>query len=65
MSNELKMFGRYALAIGVSYAIGRGWITPSAGDVITRLAIEVAGLAIAFGPALYAAMKVDNTPKTP
>lgn len=63
MSNNLKMLGRYALAIGVSYAVGARWMTPEAGDLMTRFLIELAGLAIAFGPALYAAMKVNNAPR--
>lgn len=64
MSNNLKMFGRYGLAVAVSYATAKGWLTPTAGDLVTNLAIEVVGLGVAFGPAIYAAMKVDNTPKT-
>lgn len=62
MSNNLKMFGRYGLAIAITYATAKGWIKPGAGDVITDFVMEAGALLAAFGPALYAAMKVDNTP---
>lgn len=63
MNDTFKMFGRYALAIGVSFAVGRGWITPEGGSAITDLAIQIAGLLAAFGPAIYAGMKIENKPK--
>jgi hypothetical protein len=62
--DNLKMFGRYAIAIGVSYATAKGWISASGGDALTKLLVELGAVAIAFGPAVYAAMKVDNAPKT-
>lgn len=65
MNNELKMVGRYALAIAISFAAGKGWITPSQGTAVTNLVVELAGVVIAFAPAVYAAFKVDNTPKVP
>lgn len=63
VSDNLKMFGRYAIAIGVSYATAKGWIKPAAGDLITQFLIEAGALALAFLPAIYAAVKVDNAPK--
>ena len=65
MTNNLKMFARYALAMGITYATAKGWISPKAGDAITTLVVEIAGVLIAFGPAVYAALKVDNSPKAP
>jgi hypothetical protein len=62
--DNLKMFGRYAIAIGVSYATAKGWISAPAGDAMTKLLVELGAVAISFGPAVYAAMKVDNAPKT-
>ena len=64
MTENLKMFGRYALAIGVSYALGKGWINQAQGDQITSIMIELAALAVSFSPAIYAALKIDNAPKT-
>lgn len=64
MSDNTKMFGRYALAIGLSYATAKGWITPAGSDAIKTLVVELVGVLVAFGPAAYAAIKVDNTPKT-
>ena len=63
MSNNTKMFGRYALAMAITYATAKGWITPSGGDAITSLIVEMVGVVVAFGPAAYAAFRVDNAPK--
>jgi hypothetical protein len=63
VSDNLKMFGRYALTIGLTYATAKGWITPTGSEAISNLIIELVGVLIAFGPAAYAALKVDNTPK--
>lgn len=62
MNSNMKMFGRYALAIGVSYAVAKGWITPGGGDAITTLIVELIGVVVAFGPAAYAALRIDNSP---
>lgn len=64
MTDNLKMFGRYALAVGVTYAAAKGWITPAGGEAITSLVVELVGVLIAFGPAAYAALKVNNAPKS-
>ncbi|MCC6775618.1 MAG: hypothetical protein IT537_03120 [Hyphomicrobiales bacterium] len=63
MNDNLKMAGRYAIAIGVSFAVGRGWITPDMGGAVSNLLVEMGGVLIAFGPAVYAAWKVNNAPK--
>lgn len=63
MSNNVKMFGRYGIAIGVGYIVGRGALTPEAGDLLTKFLIEAFGLLVASLPAIYAANNVDNSPK--
>jgi hypothetical protein len=63
MSDNLKMFGRYGLAVAVSFAVGKGWITPEQSETVTNIVIQLAGIAIAFAPAAWAAAFVDNKPK--
>jgi hypothetical protein len=63
MSDNVKMFARYALAVGVAFAVGRGWLSTGQGDAVINLVIELFGVVAAFGPAVWAAFKVDNTPK--
>lgn len=63
-SDNLKMFGRYGLAIAVSYATAKGMLTPVAADVLTQAIIELGGILFASLPAFYAAQKIDNAPKT-
>lgn len=62
MNPTLAMFGRYFLAIAISYLVGKGFITEAAGSVISDFVIQMVGLLIAFLPAIWAALKVDNTP---
>lgn len=62
MNPTLAMFGRYFLAIAISFAVGRGWIPESAGSTISDFVIQLVGLLAAFLPAIWAAIKVDNTP---
>jgi len=64
MNDNLKMFFRYGVAVGVSYAVAKGWITPTAGEQFTQSIVELGGILVAFIPAIYAAMKVSNQPKT-
>ncbi len=63
MSDTLNMFGRYAITAAISFAVGRGWITPAASSVVTDFAIQFLGMVVAFFPAFYAAKKIDNSPK--
>jgi hypothetical protein len=62
MSDNVKMFARYGLAILIGWLVGAGKITPEQGDTYTKLAIELVGILAAFAPALYAAKKIDNGP---
>lgn len=64
MEDNLKMFGRYAIAVVVAFAVGKGWLTSVTGDLINQVVIQVIGLLVAMLPATYAAAKIDNTPKT-
>lgn len=61
--DNLKMFGRYGISIAIGYLVGAGKLTPEAGDTLTKFLIELGGLLIASGPAIYAALKVNNAPK--
>ena len=63
MNDNLKMFLRYGLAIGVSFAVAKGWITPETGEGVTKSIIEIVGVLVSFAPALYAAIMIRNTPK--
>jgi hypothetical protein len=64
MSDNTKMFLRYALTVGITYATAKGWITPEGGSAIKTFVVELVGVVVAFGPAAYAAVKVDNSPKS-
>jgi hypothetical protein len=63
MNDTTKMMLRYVFAVGVSYASGAGWLTPDQSDLVTKAAIELGGVIIAWAPALYAAFMVDNSKK--
>ena len=64
MNNDtLKMFVRYAIAIAISFATARGWISDAAGGTISQVAEQLLGLLVAFTPAFYAAAKIDNSRK--
>jgi hypothetical protein len=65
MNPTLAMFGRYFLAIAISFAVGRGWIPESAGSVVSDFVTQAVALLAAFLPAIWAAIKVDNTPLPP
>ena len=64
MTNEMKMFGRYAITGAVAYAAGKGWISAGAAAPVTNFLLEFAALAISALPPIYAAWKVNNAPKT-
>jgi hypothetical protein len=65
MNNDtIKMFARYAIAIAISFATARGWISDAAGGTISQVAEQLLGLLAAVTPALYAAAKIDNSRKT-
>jgi len=64
MSDNLKMFFRYGFAVLLSFAVGKGWITPEQSETVNGVLIQIAGLVLSMFPAVYAALKIDNTPKT-
>lgn len=64
MSDNLKMFLRYGLAVAISFVVGKGWLTPEQGNVVTDLVIQITGLVVSMFPAVYAAINIDNSPKT-
>lgn len=65
LSPTVAMFARYALAVGISFAVAKGWLTPEAADSTTKLLLELLGVLASFTPAVYAAVKIDNGPKWP
>lgn len=63
--DNLNMFGRYAVAVAISFAVGRGWLTEAAGGAVGDFAVQLLGLIVAFAPAVYASVRIDNAPKAP
>lgn len=63
MSDNLKMFGRYGAAVAVSFAVGKGWLTPEQSEGAINLAIQIGGIVLALLPAAWAAKFVNNDPK--
>jgi hypothetical protein len=45
--------------------LGKGWISAEAQGPIVDGAVQIIGAIVAAGPAIYAALKIKNTPKTP
>jgi hypothetical protein len=62
-NDTTKMMLRYVLAIAISYATARGWLTEATGGSISQIVEQVIGLLAAFSPALYAAARIDNAPR--
>lgn len=61
--NNLMMILRYTFAIAMTAAVQRGWLHVESVDAATAAVVEVIGQMIAWGPAVYAAIFVKNTPK--
>jgi len=63
-SPNIMMIVRYAISAGAAFAVGKGWIgAPAQGAVVDGL-VQLVGVLIAVIPPVYAALKIDNTPKT-
>lgn len=63
MLDNTKMLARYAVAIAVAYAAGKGLIVPEQAETLTKAIVELGGLLVSAIPALYALIYVDNSPK--
>lgn len=64
VSPNIMMIVRYAISAGAAFAVGKGWIgAPAQGAVVDGL-VQLVGVLIAVIPPVYAALKIDNTPKT-
>lgn len=63
MSDNLKMMLRYFFTFIVTTGTARGWFNVPDATVFVNGAIDVITTAIAFGPMVYAAVFVKNTPK--
>lgn len=64
VSPNIMMIVRYAVSAGAAFAVGKGWIgAPAQGAVVDGL-VQLVGVLIAVIPPVYAALKIDNTPKT-
>ena len=61
---NIMMVVRYAISAGAAFAVGKGWIgAPAQGAIVDGL-VQLVGVLIAVIPPVYAALKIDNTPKT-
>jgi hypothetical protein len=63
LNDTSKMLLRYVIAVALSYATAKGWVSDATGGTISNIAEQIIGLLAAFTPALYAAVRVDNGPK--
>jgi len=64
VSPNIMMIVRYAVSAGAAFGVGKGWIgAPAQGAVVDGL-VQLVGVLIAVIPPVYAALKIDNTPKT-
>ena len=64
LSPNIMMIVRYAISAGAAFAVGKGWIgAPAQGAIVDGL-VQLTGVLVAVIPPIYAAMKIDNSPKT-
>jgi hypothetical protein len=63
MSDNLKMLLRYAFTIVVTLAVSKGWIIPEVSSPLVDLLVNGVAYLVAALPAIYAWLRVDNTPK--
>lgn len=61
--NNLMMVLRYTFAIAITWAVQRGWLHIENVDATTAAIVDFVGQAMAWAPAIYAAIFVKNTPK--
>lgn len=60
---NVMMAVRYAITAGAAFAVGKGWIgAPAQGALVDGL-VQLVGVLVAVIPPIYAAMRVNNTPK--
>jgi hypothetical protein len=64
MNPTLAMILRYALSAFIMFGVGRGWWTEAAGGMLSDFIINLIAFIAAGLPPLYAALFVDNSPKT-
>lgn len=64
VSPNIMMVVRYAVSAGAAFAVGKGWISAPAQGAIVDGLVQLVGVLIAVIPPVYAALKIDNTPKT-
>ena len=62
MDNAM-MFIRYAVSAGAAFALGKGWISAAAQGPLVDGIVQLAGVLIAVIPPIWAARKIDNSPK--
>ena len=64
VSPNIMVIVRYAISAGAAFAVGKGWIgAPAQGAIVDGL-VQLVGVLVAVIPPVYAALKIDNTPKT-
>jgi len=63
ISPNIMVIVRYAISAGAAFAVGKGWIgAPAQGAIVDGL-VQLVGVLVAVIPPVYAALKIDNTPK--
>lgn len=63
MMDNVMMFARYAISAGVAFALGKGWISAGAQGPLVDGLVQLVGVLIAVIPPIWAARKINNTPK--
>jgi len=64
VSPNIMVIVRYAISAGAAFAVGKGWIgAPAQGAIVDGL-VQLVGVLVAVIPPIYAALKINNTPKT-
>ena len=64
MDPNISMVIRYAITAVVAFAVGKGWVSAPAQGPLVDGVVQLVGVLVAAVPPIYAAMKIDNRPKT-
>ena len=64
MDPNISMIIRYAITAVVAFAVGKGWVRAPAQGPLVDGVVQLVGVLVAAVPPIYAAMKIDNRPKT-
>ena len=64
MDPNISMIIRYAITAVVAFAVGKGWVSAPAQGPLVDGVVQLVGVLVAAVPPIYAAMNIDNRPKT-